>query len=146
MATKWVVRLYFFVPVSAVDATLRDMVADAFANNASGETALNERKLVNTLARLSTSGNEPAQALALNSAVKLAMRTAIRTIIQAVPQNAWYVVSNVNGLLISETPYNEGELIAFGGRAQATGRVGTPFTFAEAVADLGLQAIEVPAE
>lgn len=142
MMTKWILRLYFFVPVSAVNTTLRDMVADAFANNASGETALNERRLVDSLARLSVSGTEPVQVLALNSAVKTAMRTAVRTVIGAVLQNAWYVVSNVDGLIIGESTYNENELVAFGGRAAATGRIGTLFTFADAVSDLGLQSID----
>lgn len=142
MATQWIARLYFFVPTSAVNATLRDTVANAFVNNNSGESLVNERKLVNGLVRLSTTGNEPAQALAINTVVKASMRDAIKTIIQSVNQSAWYVVSNRDGLTVQGQTYNESELIESGGLATADGQIGTVFTFADAVADLGLRQIE----
>ena len=142
MATQWIARLYLFIPVASVDASLRDAVADAYADNSSGEMVANERKFIDNMIRLSASGTEPAQILAFNSAVKGAMGDTIRNIIQPVSQSAWYTVSNIDGLVVSEMTYNEGELIAFGGQAVASGRVRTVFAFTDTLADLGLQVIE----
>ena len=140
--TDWIVRLYFFIPASEKTTTLRDAVANAYVDNSSRETLASEKKFANTLVRLSTNGDDPVQVYALNSAVKPAMRDAILVIIQSVNNNAWYIVSNTDGVRVGEATYNEGELIAQGGQATATERIGTTFTFADALADMGLQVIE----
>lgn len=134
--TEWKWRLFLFLPVAANTATNRQAFAAVFVNNGSGETQANEEKMYDTVARLSLTGSNPADAFAINTAVKGMMRDDLKTLIDGIAQAQWYVVA-----AIDLPSWNEGELMQ-SSRAAVDPLIGTPFTFADALSDLGLQQIE----
>lgn len=107
MATDWKWRLYLFVRASDVTAAHKQAVAEALANNGSGEAVEDEAAMYLGTVRLSTSGNPPAQAFGINVPVKASMRDAIRAILDALPQARYAVVANTQ-----LAQHAEAELIA----------------------------------
>ena len=134
--TKWKWRLFLFVPVAANTPENRQAAADIFVNDGSGETRTNEEKALSNAVRLSANGLEPAAAFAINTAVKATMREGLKTFLDGIAQAQWYAIAAVDLPL-----WSEGELIQ-SSRAAVDGQIGAPFTFVDALADLGLQVIE----
>ena len=133
--TDWKWRLLLFVPAAAGTAENRTAFAEAFVDNGSGETLEDERKMFDSVARLSVSGNEPVQAFAISTLVKASMRDALKTLIDGIPNAEWYVLAN-GGL----PSWNGGELIQ-SSRSSVDGLIGTQFEFADALNDLNVQRI-----
>jgi len=133
--TDWKWRLYLAIRAADNTAANRQAWGDIFANNGSGESAENERKMADSAIRLSASGDEPAQVLVASSLVKADMRTPLQTLIGGLTQSLWAVVTNPGGLFIAS---NVG----------AGGQVGQPFRLDDALAYLrdtyNLQVIENP--
>jgi hypothetical protein len=84
--------------VRAADNTAgnRQSFAEIYANNGSGESVDDESKLFDSVTRLSTSGEEPAQVLGLNTPVKATMRDAMRSFLDTLSQSFYVVVANVD--------------------------------------------------
>jgi hypothetical protein len=93
MATQWIGRAYIAMPVSAINATLRNNIANAFVNNGSMETNINERKLFDAVTRLSASGSLPATAVTIGTPIKAAMRDELAALVEAVPSARVMVVN-----------------------------------------------------
>ena len=106
MATEWKWRIYLFV--RAVDVTVANKTAFAniYVNNSSGETLEDERKMFDSVVRLSASGNEPAQAVGINTVAKTSMRDGFKTLLDNLTNARYAVVASV------ELPnYQESELV-----------------------------------
>ena len=104
--TLWKWRMFLFV--RAVDATAQNKAAFGaiFANNGSLETAENEARAFDNCVRLSVSGEAPAQAFGVNTAIKPEMRDALRTFLDGLAGARYVVVAN------TELPqYRDGEFI-----------------------------------
>lgn len=144
MTTLWIARLYFFVRISDQTLAVRNALADAFANNASGQTRAHESGMFTNFIRLSLTGELPAQVAAWDTAVKPAMRDAIKTVIAALPAAAtrYYVVANTD---VPAQGWIDGELIQTDSPG-AQARIGTIFTWQDALDDVfaerGLRVIE----
>ena len=121
--TQWGWRLYLAVRAADNTAANRTAWGEIFANNGSGESIENEKRMADSAIRLSTSGAEPAQVLVVSVLVKADMRTPLQTLIGGLSQSLWAVVSNPGGLFIAS---NVG----------AGGQVGQPFGLDEALAYL----------
>ena len=104
-------------------------------DNGSGETHEHESKMFNNAVRLSFTGDEPADALAINTAAKGDMRDGLKTFVTGITGARWYVVAAVD-----LPSWNAGELIQ-SSRAAVDDQIGSQFTFADALDDLGLQVI-----
>ena len=130
--TLWKWRLYLIIPAAAVTPTLRQQIANRFSANGSGESEANE-DIGPKAIRLSTTGNAPAQAIALNTAVKASMRDALRALIEAVPSARVWVVANT-----AFDDKDDGELIATN---TVHGTVGQVWTFEQAIAAFNLLVI-----
>ena len=106
MTTEWKWRIYLFV--RAVDATSanRQAIAEIYTNNGSGETVEDELKMFLSVVRLSTNGNEPAQAFGINTVAKTAMRDDFKTLLDSLTNARYAVIASV------ELPgYQESELV-----------------------------------
>lgn len=148
MASSWKVRMMLFVRAVDNTAENRQAFGEIFANNGSGESVANESKLLDAVIRLSTSGELPAQALGLETALLLPdMRDDIRDFLDTLTQSRYCVIAN-----IPLAQYFQGELIEDNkGAVSLPTLVGvppwdtTPFTMQDALADLfterGLQVI-----
>jgi len=92
--TLWKWRMFLFV--RAVDATAENKAAFGaiFANNGSLETAENEAKVWDACVRLSTTGNAPAQAFGVNTAIKAGMQQALRDFLGTLTNARYVVVAN----------------------------------------------------
>lgn len=90
--TEWKWRAYIAVPTGEITLARRNAIADVFVNNGSGESQANERRIFEAAVRLSVSGNLPATAVTLNTAVKLGMRDSLANLIEAVPSARVMVV------------------------------------------------------
>ena len=143
MTTQWIARLYFFVRTSDLTAAVRNGIADALANNGSEQTRAQELAMFNLAARLSLSGNEPAQVLGWNLAVKAGMRDEIKTLIQALPNSRYFVVANTD---LPAQGLVDGELYQTDSPTAQT-HIGEVFAWQDALADVyaqyGLRVIEV---
>lgn len=92
--TEWKWRLYLFVLASDNTADNRNAFADIYVNNGSGESLVDERKILDSVTRLSTSGSAPAQVLAISTLAKGAMRDELRDFVDGLSQSLWFVTSN----------------------------------------------------
>ena len=92
MSTNYKFRLFLFV--RAQDATLANKraLAEVFAAE-SGETVANEAKALDAV-RLSVSGEEPAQAFGLNTAITGTMRDGILAFLDTLTNPRWVVSAN----------------------------------------------------
>ncbi len=93
--TEWLWRLYLFIRIVDNTESNRTAFANAFVNNGSLETVDNERKLFDSAVRFSTTGNEPAQALGINTAVKKSMRDEMKVILEGLTNARYAAVANV---------------------------------------------------
>jgi hypothetical protein len=138
--TLWIARLYFFLPVAALTATLKNNLADALVNNGGLQIRAEELPMFTNIAiQASANGQAPASALGFNLPVKAAMRTAIRALIIAVPSSRYYIVANT----VNEAQgWVEDQLLQ---TDSVTLAVGTAVTWAQCLADVlaatGLQII-----
>lgn len=92
--TLWKWRMFLFV--RAVDATATNKAAYGaiFANNGSLETAENEARVWDNCVRLSVSGETPAQAFGVNTAIKAGMQQALRDFLDTLTNAKYVVVAN----------------------------------------------------
>ena len=92
--TDWKYRIYLFV--RAVDATSENKRAFAqiFVDNDGLETLQNELRAFDAPVKLSVSGELPAQAYGLNTAVKPAMRDGLKTFLDGLTNARYVVVAN----------------------------------------------------
>lgn len=132
MTSLWIARLFFFVRVVDVSASLRNAIADALANNGSGQARAHELAMFNSSARLSLSGSTPAQVVGWNVAVKPAMRDEIRTLVTALPQSRYYIVANTD---VPSQGWADGQLIQTDSPG-AQSQLGQIFTWQDALSDL----------
>ncbi len=93
--TDWLWRIYLFI--RAVDNTAQNRTdfANAFVNNGSMETLVNERKLFNGAVRFSMDGNEPVIAFGINTAAKKEMRDDLKVILDNLTNARYAVVANI---------------------------------------------------
>jgi len=104
--TLWKYRIYLFV--RAVDATAQNKAAFGaiFADNGSLETPENEARVFDNCVRLSVSGEAPAQAFGVNTAIKAGMQQPLRDFLDTLTNARYVVVAN------TELPqYRDGEFI-----------------------------------
>jgi len=139
MTTKWLWRGYLFIRSVDNTAQNRTDFAQAFVNNGSMETVINERKLFDSAVRFSTTGSLPVQAFGINTAVKKDMRDDLKTILDNLTNARYVVVANV-----AHGPWEENELALtnFPG-VTPSGQIATwqaALTFLEN--EFGLQVIE----
>jgi hypothetical protein len=94
MATEWKWRMMLFV--RAVDNTPENKQAfgQIFVDGGSGETLANESKAWDSVVRFSATGQAPAQAFGLETAVKASMRDEIKTFIAGLTNAHYVVVAN----------------------------------------------------
>jgi len=92
--TEWTKRLIFLMRVSDLSAAERQTLRRAFSNNDSGERETDEDKMFDAPAIFSTTGELPAQVLAINTLAKPAMLTALRGRMEVLPQAIYYVIDN----------------------------------------------------
>jgi hypothetical protein len=95
--SNWKVRIMLFVRAADNTAQNRQAFADIFVNNGSMETTENEGRLFDSAIRLSATGADPVQALALETALLLPpMRDAMRAFLDTLPQARYYVIANID--------------------------------------------------
>lgn len=118
----------------------RTALATIFANY-SAETIADERLMFDKALRLSVSGEEPAQVLAVNFVATGAMRTDLRTFLDSLPQAQIAYWVRANTIL---PMHFDGELLLVGGGAVDI--VGVPpwdtqpFSFQDALERLNIEA------
>ena len=106
MTTEWKWRVYLFVRAADVTAVNKSAFANIYVNNGSGESLEDERKMFDSVVRLSASGNEPAQAVGINTVAKTSMRDDFKTLLDNLTNARYAVVASV------ELPdYQESELV-----------------------------------
>lgn len=134
------IRLYLVVPNAAQTVQNRDTFATAFVNNGSGETLINERKLLDgstQLALVASPNTKAANGIA--PLVPLALRDELQTAITTI--NSGLSVANRIRYYacaeISFSTFTAGHLIQSNGLNVAA-RIGTPFNFEDVLTDLGL--------
>ena len=140
MASEWEYEITLSATVAQNTPENRTALATIFATY-SGETIANERLMFDKALRLSVSGEEPAQVLAVNFVAKSEMRTDLRTFLNGLPQAqiAYWVRAN-----IPLPQHFQGELLLVGGGADNI--VGVPpwdtqpFTFQDALERLNIEA------
>lgn len=93
--TDWLWRIYLFIRQQDNTAQNRTNFANAFVNNGSGETLVNERKLFNNVVRFSTTGEEPAQVFGISTTAKTSMRGDFKTVLDNLANARYAVVANV---------------------------------------------------
>lgn len=114
MTTLWKWRLYLFVLTADNTAANRQSFAEAYVNNGSGESLADERKMLDSVLRLSTSGNAPAQVLGVSTLAKAAMRDALRDFVDGLSQSLWYVTSNQRANLDALLATNDAGVVVSG--------------------------------
>lgn len=140
MASNWEYEMALSATVAQNTAVNRTALATIFSTY-SGETIANERLMFDYAVRLSVSGAEPAQVLAVNFVATAAMRVELRTFLNTLPQAqiAYWVRAN-----IPLPMHFQGELLLVGGGADDI--VGVPpwdmqpFTFQDALERLNIEA------
>ena len=143
--TDWKCRIYLFV--RAVDATAQNKQAFAqiFVDNGGLETLQNELRAFDAPVKLSVSGEAPAQAYGLNTAVKPAMRDDLKTFLDGLTNARYVVVANTD-----LANYRDGEFLAtnFGDLpVDPTGKIVTwDQTLGFLRREFGLQVIQDEAE
>lgn len=90
---KW--RVYLFVRVVDATPANRQALAQIYVNHGSGQTLEEEMEILNTAARFSTSGAEPAQVFGLNIPAKTEMKDEFQALLAGLTQAGWAVVSNI---------------------------------------------------
>lgn len=135
MATLWQYRLFIMIPAAALTVQRRRAIANRFAINGSGETEDNEFNGLANAVRLSATGIAPATAYALNTPAKATMKDDLRDLITAVAQARVVVLS-----ADASTGSDEGVML-YTNVAALQGRVGTVYTWQEALTAAGLQVI-----
>ena len=112
--TEWKWRLYLFVLASDNSATNRNAFANIFVDNASGESVEDERKVLDRVMRLSTSGNVPAQVLGVSTLAKAAMRDELRDFVDGLSQSLWFVTSNQRDNMDALLATNDADVVVSG--------------------------------
>lgn len=93
--SNWKIRMMLFVRAVDVTHESKAVFGAIFANNGSGETIVNESKLFDAAIRLSASGELPAQAFGLETALLLPdMRADMIAFLDTLPQSLYYVIAN----------------------------------------------------
>ena len=106
MTTKWKWRIYLFLRSIDATAANKQALAEIYSNNGSGETVADELKMFLSVARLSTTDNELAQAFGINTVAKTAMRDEFKALLDSFTNARYAVVASV------ELPgYQEHELV-----------------------------------
>lgn len=139
MTTQWQYRLFIMIPAAALTTTRRRVIANRFTANGSLETEDDEFNGLANPVRLSATGVAPATAFALNTPAKATMKDALRDLITAVSQTRVVVLS-----ADASTGSAEGVML-YTNVAALQARVGTVFTWDEALTAAGLQIIEAAA-
>ena len=142
--TEWQWIILLFATLEANTAENRNIIAEVFANNSSGESVEDERKAFQNAARLvQASAPTVVIARAISSSVKKAMRDeleiAINTINEGLsPQNElrWYLIA-----AIDLANFDKGQLIR-SSEPSVDNRIGTQFTWQDALDNLGIVEIE----
>jgi hypothetical protein len=138
--TLWKWTLFLFAPTAANTANNRNTLADIYVAHGSGESVANERLMFIDAPRLALS-SAPTVLVArgLICPVKQSMRDALQTAIETIntPLSAankirWYAIA-----AIDLPTFAAGQLIA-SNRNTVDNRVGTAFTWQDALTDLGL--------
>lgn len=95
--SQWKIRIMLFVREVDNTPENRQTFGAIFADNGSGESDANESKLFDTAVKLSVSGDLPAQAFGLETALLLPdMRDDMRAFLDTLPQVRYYVIANID--------------------------------------------------
>lgn len=134
------IRLYLIVPNAAQTAQNKNTFATSFFNNGNLETLANELKLLDASTQLALVASPNTKAgNGIAPLVPLALRDELQTAITTI--NSGLTVANRIRYYacaeISFSTFTAGNLIQSNG-LNVAGRIGTPFTFEDAIADLGL--------
>lgn len=92
--TDWPWRLYFFVRAADNTPANRQALAQIFIDGGSGQTLAQELDMFDNVVALSTSGDPPAQAYGINTAVKPSMRDGFVDLLQQLTNARYAVVAN----------------------------------------------------
>ncbi len=138
--TLWKWRLILIAPNAANTQQNRDTLAQIFVDHLSGESLANEKLMFTSAANLALIATPLVLAArGIGFPVKQTMRDSLQTAIATINtplSNAnklrWYAIANIN-----LSGFSEGQLMA-SNRSTVDNRVGTAFTWADALADLGL--------
>ena len=104
--TEWKFRIYLFMRVSDITELVKDDFVSIFVDNGSMESAADERKMFDSVTRLSMSGEEPAQVYGVNTAAKTDMRDGFKALLDTLPDARYVVVANT-----TLPSYADGEFI-----------------------------------
>lgn len=142
MTTRWLYHLYLFLrPADATRAT-KTALAQIYVDHGSGESLANERKMFDTMTRLSVSGAEPAQVFGFSLTATQAIYDGIMARTAGFDDPFWFVVANT-----TLPDHADGELIALTPNLPKY-VLGTVLTWTEALGILeqahGLRVIPAP--
>lgn len=93
--TDWKWRIYLFVRAADDTAGNRQAFAEIYVNNGSGESLADEKRMLDSVVRLSTTGQEPAQAFGVNTVAKTSMRGAFKALLDALTNARYAAVASV---------------------------------------------------
>lgn len=106
MATDWKWKVFLFVRAADATTANKRKFADIYVDNGSLETVTNELKMFDSVVRLSTTGEEPAQAFGINCPAKTSMRDGFRALLDELTDARYAVVAN------TKLPnFEDGELV-----------------------------------
>jgi hypothetical protein len=135
MPTEWIANLLLAVPVPLHNtAQNRDAFASIFVNGGSGESLANERLMFQKAIPLARSGAPTVQVgIGLSVPVKASMRTEIENLITTL--NAGQTALN---RIYAFAVHSETGLLLQTNHSDSQVRVGTSFTYRDALEALGL--------
>ena len=145
MTTQWIWRIYLFVRATDATNANKTALAQIYVDGGAGETLANEKRMFDSVVRLSPTGAEPATVFGINLTAKQGMKDDFLAFFAGLsPQTAWAALTN--------TAYNDfadGEVLAVSDTLDPT-FVGTTATWQNALAYLrnqyGLKVIPPPEE
>ncbi len=144
--TDWKWILIVIAPLAAITENNKNTLADVFANNGSGESAANERKMFDNVARLALASSPTVLvARGFTTPVKVSMRDALELAMDTINTP----LSNANKIryyaiaAVDLPQYDAGDLIK-SNRATVEGLYGSPFGWQDALTDLGLVVMAAP--
>lgn len=144
MATDWKWEMLLFATNAANTQANRNIIADVFTDNDSGELVENERLAFENASRLAlTSAPTVSVARAISSSVKKNMRDELEIAIDLINlglsnQNklVWYLIASVD-----LQNFDKGQLIR-SSESSVDNRIKTAFDWQDALSDLELVVIE----
>lgn len=141
--TLWKWRIFIFANTVANTQANRDTLAQVFVDSGAGESLANEKLMFGNARRLALAASPTVLAAhGISFPVKASMRDNLQTAIATINaplSNAnkvrWYLVA-----VVDWSTFQAGDLIA-SNRSTVDALIGQPFTWQDALTDLGLVAM-----